>query len=200
MQVSDEIKQRPNYKPYTDPAEARGRNHLPEPVGDEKAYILRVKKDAPFSTVSVMSLSFHKVLRSRPDSEGQQKDVCMIKYLADNQLEAVRLVAEKKMIKRLDNSTRLSALEMIDLEELPAGEYDELMNIDLLPQAILASAIKQPETAEEIKAAMEKMEAKLKEIEEAGKEQKAIEEEAKEESEKDEDEEKAKKKPKRKRR
>lgn len=189
MKISAEIKGRDNYRPYKDPKEARDKNYLPEPEGEEKPYVLKVKNDAPYKDVYVMSLSFHKVLKNKNGSS----DLVQIRYLADNQLEAIKEVAANKKYtdKTVKPHRKVSALDMIEIEELPQGDYDELMSLEGL---LKVRQVKKLQSPDEIKAEMKRLEKLLEDVEEAGEAQEKAEEKAKEESEKDEEEDEKKKK------
>ena len=207
MQIPADIKKKPNYKPYTNPEEHKGKNYLPEPEGLEGSYIISVKSDSPFDNVSVSHFAFHKVIKSRPNDKGIQKDLAAVFNFTPNQLEVLKLKAEKKEMRRMDgNREKIAILDMLEIEELPpGGEYDDLMDLQGLRAAMVKAAKERPMTAEEIDQEMERLrllkaEQVVDEIEDKGKAKEQEKEKALDAAQADEDEEKAKKKkPKRRR-
>lgn len=132
MKVAFEVKDRADYRAYKEPDQESNFGYLPEPDGDEHPYILSLSEGCPFFQLDFFGqLSFHKYIHTVSTKQKPQTDEqFLVKYLADNQVQAVKNRAARKFIKmgkRFD-SPRKPQLEFIQFDRLPDGDYPERLD------------------------------------------------------------------------
>lgn len=153
MQVAEEIKSRPDYKGVKEAEKAVELGFIPEPVGKEKPYMFELSQECPYDSLSVLGhVSFHKKLH-KPSSRSEEIPETMhcVFHLSDNQLEAVKLAAERKKVYWRDGGSlkSKSIIEFITIKELPEDFTGNLISESQLRDLLFKIAQKSSQTKQE---------------------------------------------------
>lgn len=90
MQIAMDLQKEQLYKSYEDPKEAPEMKTLPDPVGEERTYILRLAPTSPINQIDFFQLSFCKYLREAMKKHGPHpKPRYLCRSLTENQRLAV---------------------------------------------------------------------------------------------------------------
>jgi len=175
--VAPDIKLRSGYTPYTDPAQALVMRHMPEPGQglERKPYAVSLKDDCPYWTVILLGISFHKYTHTPVKRMGDSpKPTLPVFYFASNELEAIKIKAEDKMLvwkERTEKGIKVHsdpALKYIEIRPLPVNkEYENVVELSELMTLLLPSS--EEESLDQKRKAFEKLKNEIREMEENAK-------------------------------
>src|SRR3990167_4593913 len=130
MMLADDLLTRKTYIAYTNPEESIEKTHLPEPVGEEKCFYIKLRKESPYQYIHVLGITFSKetMVPMRKSSDIPRPCSPVIR-LTDNQAEAILKKASVKKVDYWEGTKKRTdfAISFIELKELPAGEYGDVI-------------------------------------------------------------------------